>query len=251
MAAWRIEEYRQMLSRLGRPEDVRRISEEKGIEYEVLWSIFTQNMVRRAIYRHRDMLARSDELISMWKSGLSVCAIAEKEKYPPVLTARMILTAAGLSKKKISKAMKEPAILRDVRMEREIFEAMEKDYLYSWNAHEEQIRRGLDGEKRLFEWLDSKGWEYVRQDEMTSGEGVKTPDALLRRNVKIKGRSVRWLDSKALFGDPDEIKRSYRRQFLPYIERFGAGAAVYWYGYVEMKREPEGLLVIDDEIENL
>ncbi len=222
-----------------------------NVDYDVLWSIFSQERTRSMMFRHRKMVDKSDRLLDMWKGGRSIAEISEAEDYAPALMARILLQAMGTSQKRTRKIMKDPSILTDERLRSEIEEALSMDYLYSMEAHEEQAARGVWGEERLFKWLDSKGWEYVKQDEMSTGEGVKTPDALFRRPIEIAGHPVRWIDSKALFGDPFEIKRGYQKQFKPYIERFGPGAVVYWFGYVRPEREWDRLLIIDDSIEKL
>ena len=42
---------------------------------------------------------------------------------------------------------------------------------------------------------------------------------------------VNWIDSKAMFGDPD-THRQNEAQFESYCNRFGSGLVVYWGGYV-------------------
>ncbi len=197
------------------------------------------------------MTDKSDALLRSWKKGMSIEDIAEAEDFAPALVARIILNAMGTSQKRIRKIMKDPSMIQDKRLRTDIENAIEKDYLYSPKAHEEQTKRGIWGEERLFKWLDSKEWEYIKQDEMSTGFGVKTPDALFRRPLEIAGKPVRWIDSKALFGDPYEVKKGYQKQFKPYIERFGPGAVVYWFGYVRPEKEWEGLLIIDESLEEL
>ena len=251
MAVWTPEEYTLVARQLRKPEDVDRLSRSMGVERDVLWSIYSQERVRKMMFRHRKMVDKGKKLLERWKNGSSIVEIADAEDFAPALMARILLQAMGTSQKRTRKIMKDPSIVDDERLRKEIMEAIENDDLYSPDAHEEQAARGIWGEERLFEWLDSKGWEYVKQDEMSTGEGVKTPDALFRRSIEIAGHSVRWIDSKALFGDPYEIKRGYQKQFKPYIERFGPGAVVYWFGYVRPEREWNGLLIIDESLEEL
>ena len=222
-----------------------------GIEREVLWSIYSQERVKKMMFAHRDMMNKADILLEKWKKGMSITEIAIAEDFAPALMARIILHAMGTSQKRTRKIMKDPGIVSDRRLREEIEEAIENDRLYSPEAHEEQAARGIWGEERLFRWLDSKGWEYVKQDEMSTGAGVKTPDALFRRPVQIAGHPVRWIDSKALFGSPYEIKKGYQKQFKPYIERFGPGAVVYWFGYVRPEKEWKDLMIIDERLEEL
>ena len=239
-----ISKYDEISKKLKAIQDVGRISEEYGLDVETMSIIFYQKEVRRMIRIHGKIMSKRADLLDEWNKGVSIVKLAEKERFSPMLMAHILLAAMNVSKKRTKKILKNPEIVDDERLEREIREAMEADYLYSPRAHEEQMKRGLEGEERLFAWLDSMGVEYTKESEMPNTEGRKTPDALLKNPIEIGGKEVRWLDSKASFGDPEEIKRSYKRQFKSYIELFGPGAVIYWYGYVKMDL-PDGLIVLD------
>ncbi len=244
-SGWSPRKYERVIKGLNSQDDILRISEKTGIDPEVLRIIFLQKEVRRMIKLHGKILKKRSELLEMWKSGMSIVEIAEKERFSPILLVHILLPAMEISKKKTKKMVKNPEIADDERLEKEIREAMAIDYLYSPRAHDEQRRRGLEGESRLFEWLDSKGIEYIKEDDMEKGEGVKTPDALLKSPIKLFGREIIWFDSKSLFGDPEEIKRAYERQFKHYLEVFGPGAVIYWYGFVEYEDMPREILILD------
>ncbi len=244
-SAWSISEYKKAIKNLNSIEDVKRVSEETGRDFETLRIIFFQKETRRMIRLHGKIFGKREELLWKWNSGKTIVEIAEDERFSPVLLIHILLAAMEISKKKTKKIVKNPAIVDNERMEKEIREAMEVDYLYSPEAHKEQISRGKKGEDRLFRWLDSKGWIYTKEEEMKRGEGIKTPDALLSKPAKILDKKVIWLDSKALFGDPEEIKRACNKQFKHYVRIFGPGAAVYWYGYVKIKNMPKDVLILD------
>lgn len=238
------DEYRAISRRLKKIDDIAHLSEKYGIDYETLLIIFHQKEVRRIIRLHGKVMARRMELLEEWENGRSILQLAEKENFSPVLMVQIILAAMNVSKKRTKKITKNPEIVEDERLKREIREAMAADNLYSPKAHEEQRRRGEEGERKLFTWLDSMGIEYVKEEEMSGVKGKKTPDALLKEPITLHGRRIIWMDSKASFGDPEEIERAYKRQFKHYIELFGPGAVIYWYGYVKTEF-PEGLLVLD------
>jgi hypothetical protein len=247
---WSLEKYQKVSRELRKIGDVERLSNKYGIDREVLMVIFQQKEVRRMIDMHRKIFKKKDEVFKKWLEGESIVELAEEYDFSPMLMLNIILVEMNVSKRKAKRIKKNPEILGDERLEIEIREAMEKDYLYSPKAHEEQRKRGEEGEKRLFSWLDAHGIEYMRESEMPSKEGQKTPDALLKEPVEMYGKKIYWMDSKASFGDPEEIKRSYERQFKYYVELFGAGMAIYWYGYVETNL-PEGLIVVDELPEEL
>ena len=77
------------------------------------------------------------------------------------------------------------------------------------------------------------------------GKYTKTPDALLDDPIVFYGQKLKWIESKANFGDDVELRKNLRRQLAPYTEIFGEGAVVYWYGYVEGADSPPGILLWD------
>lgn len=240
---WNPREYRKISKELKEIGDIDIVSKKYGIDRETLMIIFQQKEVRRIIEMHRKMIEKRDKLFDQWLKGKSIVELAEEERFSPVLMMQIILAEMNISKKRTKKIKKNPEIVGDERLEREIREAMAIDFLYSPKAHEEQRKRGEEGERRLYAWLDSKGVKYIKESEMPK-KGIKTPDALLNSPLEINGHQIFWIDSKASFGDPEEIKRSYERQFKHYIKIFGFGAVIYWYGYVDIE-VPEGLIVLD------
>lgn len=45
-------------------------------------------------------------------------------------------------------------------------------------------------------------------------------------------RILNWIESKALFGSPEQLRTAMQRQLFPYWNRHGPGAVIYWFGYV-------------------
>lgn len=41
---------------------------------------------------------------------------------------------------------------------------------------------------------------------------------------------MHWIDSKALFGMDSSL---YEQQFRSYVNRYGPGMAIFWFGYAE------------------
>lgn len=57
---------------------------------------------------------------------------------------------------------------------------------------------------------------------------AKTPDVLLRLPISIDGKVVRWIDSKAMYGDYKSHTREHKSQLDGYLNRFGPGLFVCW-----------------------
>ena len=100
------------------------------------------------------------------------------------------------------------------------------------------------GEKRLCDWLDRQNLEYQTEDEL-KGNYQKTPDALLKETIRTNGMNVKWIESKASFGDEIEIRRNTKKQLKAYTEIFGQGIVVYWFGNVDDFEPVKGVRVVD------
>lgn len=45
-------------------------------------------------------------------------------------------------------------------------------------------------------------------------------------------RVINWIESKALFGGPEQLYTAMQRQLFPYWNRHGPGAVIYWFGHI-------------------
>jgi len=45
-------------------------------------------------------------------------------------------------------------------------------------------------------------------------------------------RILNWIESKALFGEPEHLQTTMKRQLFPYWNRYGPGAVIYWFGHI-------------------
>ena len=44
---------------------------------------------------------------------------------------------------------------------------------------------------------------------------------------------VNWIDSKAMFGDPTTFETEHLPQLMGYVNRYGPGMVIYWFGFVD------------------
>ena len=116
--------------------------------------------------------------------------------------------------------------------------------MYSPWANELQFKRGTWGENQLHEWLDINDISY-RTEKDLRGEFPKTPDCLLDKPLRFNGWTLNWIESKASFGDFVEFNRNVRCQLNSYVELFGHGLVVYWFGHVDEIECPQGIEIID------
>ncbi|VVC45727.1 Hypothetical protein CINCED_3A013367 [Cinara cedri] len=45
-------------------------------------------------------------------------------------------------------------------------------------------------------------------------------------------RVLNWIESKAMFGGPDQLRTYMPRQLFPYWNRYGPGAVIFWFGHI-------------------
>lgn len=45
-------------------------------------------------------------------------------------------------------------------------------------------------------------------------------------------RVLNWIESKAMFGGPEQLHGVMQRQLFPYWNRYGPGAVIFWFGHV-------------------
>src|SRR3989449_4208228 len=177
----------------------------------------------------------------MWREGTPLVEIARRHKFPPTLAALMILEQQKIPRKQFWRYITDPTKVGDPRLRTELAEVARADIIYSPEGSAKQYERGRWGEAKLEKWLDGRGIEYRTEKDLRK-QYDKTPDTLLRTPIEWDGSKKFWIESKATFGDPVEIRRHIKKQLDPYLNMFGDGLVVYWFGYADDvdHRPPEG-----------
>ncbi len=242
----KLAEYQDLYDKLETPEDIDFLAENFGYDKELLLVIHTQRVVRdttKRFYRVKDQVRR---MAHMWRTGTSLVEIARKMNFPSTLTALMILEAQHIPRKQFWRYITDPTKVGDPKLRRELEEVSRADIIYSPEGSARQYERGRWGEAKLFEWLDARGIEYRTEKDLRK-QYEKTPDTLLKKPIEWNGTKKFWIESKATFGDPVEIRRHIKKQLDPYLGMFGDGIVVYWFGYADDvdHREPEGVTIVD------
>jgi hypothetical protein len=237
---------RDLHSKLETKEDIDRLTESTGLERELLLIIYQQKVSRDATRRYYKVKARVPTLHREWKAGKPLLRIAREHGFPPVLMAYMVLLEGNLPRKQFWKYVRDPSLVRDMRLRREIEELIEHDLVYAPEANARQTERGIEGETLLYDWLDGLGVTYRTEKDLRQ-ISAKTPDALLDKPLRFDGRTINWIESKANFGDYQEISRNLRKQLIPYTQLFGPGLVVYWYGFVSDAQTPKDIILASRE----
>jgi CDAN1-interacting nuclease 1 len=110
-----------------------------------------------------------------------------------------------------------------------------------------QVKRciGLEYEYVLEQKLAAHDIPFFNEGELRERGDAKTPDALLSVPLLVRGRIVMWIDSKATFGDPDSHVAYHANQYSGYLNRYGAGLVIYWFGFDDSIDIDPRLLILD------
>lgn len=167
----------------------------------------------------------------------------------PVLMARLILdgfikqdklelvdkeSIKTKDKISISFLIRETHLLKDGRLASEILECcfMDEDYGPSIDLVKNLI--GIEYESKLERILVQHGILFIKENELREKGFDKTPDFKLEIPICLNnGALISWIDSKATFGDEQSHSEYYENQFKFYLNRFGSGLVIYWFGYLK------------------
>ncbi len=224
--------YKKIYRRLNSKEDIDPIAKNFDMEEDALWSILCQKIVRKTKKKYYKIKGKRGKLEREWKNGKSIMTISKKYNFPPVLTASFIFEYK-FSNKEFKKYLKNPDSIKDERIKKEVQEAVEHDIVYSPKYIDLQRESGIKSEKEIEEWLVERDIKFITEGDARKENFRKTPDFLLMNPLSLDGLEVRWIESKAGFGDLIKFKEDFGGQLRPYVRIFGSGLIVYWVGHLE------------------
>jgi hypothetical protein len=244
------EDFKYLYDRLKEPSDIDAISKELSLDRELLTVIYTQRTVRETTKKFYKVQRNGARMVKSWQSGETLLDISRRYEFPPILTGLMIFQESGRSKKQFWSIVRNPEAIPDKDLRKQIEEICREDIIYSPEGTEKQHQRGLWGEKNLQDWLNEQGIGFRTENDLR-GEFPKTPDALLDKPIVVNGWKVNWIESKATFGDRVEVNKNTRKQLSPYVNLFGQGLVVYWFGFVDEITMEDGIFITDSSLTGL
>ena len=93
------ERYEDLKSRLRRYSDILEVSRETGIPEESLLVIYTQQVTRDATRRYYRVKSRARKFYHQWRSGKPLMKFSLENRFPPILTALIILQEGDFTRK--------------------------------------------------------------------------------------------------------------------------------------------------------
>ncbi len=226
-------EYKRIYGLLNSRDDIKRLHKAEGLEEELLLVILSQKIVRETKRNYYEVKKKTNKLLGEWVHGRRFTEIAEKEGFPPLLTASLMLQHTGVGKKQFKNYVDNPDAIEDKRLRQEIKDAMKMEVIYSPEGARIQHGRGKDVEWLVKKWLDSKRVKYITEYDAKKMEHTKTPDFRLETPMKADDMWVNWVECKGSFADEVEYKRDFGKQLHHYVNLFGPGMVIYWYGFID------------------
>jgi hypothetical protein len=228
------DEFVQIRRELKTLRDINRLPYPRG----VLHCILQQKKVENVKRKYHIFAEKTEEIVDHWEKHRN---FPRWLTLPPVMKVRLLLKGLGFSVRTINRSLSNPDDVQDEKLSELIKNAVLHDYVYSPLAAKLQQSRGKLGENAMKEELEKMGVDFKTERELR-GVFRKTPDFYFEEPVEFNGRKIRWIESKALFGDPRTHEIYERKQYSRYREMFGEGVVVYWMGCLD------SIQAIDEEV---
>ena len=225
---------------------VDKVSEKIGQPYDATRAIRSQYLQRKSIKNHYKVKDKAGSLYRVWKDGKTLSELALQVDFPPILLANFLMLKMRFSKKRTKEIMKNTNLIKgNKRLKDELDEIIGRDELYTPRSHDKQSAEGNRREDLIAELLDEKEISYFTEEDLRAGtiEG-KTPDFLLKKPINWHGDEYNWIESKASFGDEYIHRKNHGGQVSKYVELYGQGILVYWYGYLDNLKS-RGYTIVD------
>ena len=237
-----------------------------GVSLDALVSIFSQESSRRIKANHGRHVRGIEAHARRYLSGEDIFALADSVDFPPCQLVRLLLEhLLSLGHKAVGPCLRDPfGKIPDVapdgtpahahgpdlchRLRVDVERCVAWDHVASPAVDTLRHTAGREYEELLEEKLSRLGIPFVTEGALRAEGHAKTPDIKLELPIAVNGRIVNWIDSKASFCDPLVHVERGADQFQGYVNRFGPGMVVYWFGVIDELAEESGgdVLLVDD-----
>ncbi|XP_071453879.1 CDAN1-interacting nuclease 1 [Hetaerina americana] len=168
--------------------------------------------------------------------------MAEEQELCPALLARGILERhyenksendKEVSRSYISGLMKDTNLIENHQLAYEIYLCIVHDEEYGPISNSFNHSIGVEYELKLQKAVRDLKIPFHDENHLRASGYDKTPDVKLEIPIAVDGFVVNWIESKASFGDEESHRTILKKQLLSYVNRFGTGMVIYWFGFVE------------------
>eukprot|EP00897_Mesotaenium_endlicherianum_P006631 jgi/Mesen1/5997/ME000304S05015 len=248
-----------------------------GLHFETVVAITSQESSKYIRQNHHKF--RAPHQITQYAEGDDILEISAAYSVPPSILARFLLeNLVKIPKHSLGAIIKDPSRLPEgpykysflkqhtidpdavesdraetavsvevpqERLRKDLYRCTENDTVSSPSV--EMIRRitGIEYEGLMCSKLRELGIPFQSEEELRAAGFSKTPDAKLHVPIGVLGRTVWWIDSKASFGDEYNHRMNASEQFQRYVNRFGPGLVIYWFGYIDDLNDHPDVLLLD------
>ena len=147
-----------------------------------------------------------------------VVRLTRESGFSPALTARMVLHSHQ-GGDKVNIMMKDTTLIENGRLALEVMMANIKDDSYGHVAESIKHSIGEEHEQKLKDILTQRNIPFTDEHVLRSLGYDKTPDIKLEVPISVDGCIINWIESKALFGDPESHHGYLRDQLWSYLNR--------------------------------
>lgn len=201
-----------------------------------------QNQIRR---KHGKLSAKGASLVDEYKKRIKynpknnfiILDMSMEYEFPPTALCRILLNTIyeGRPKPEITKMLRNYNLIPDPYLSLNVSHCIFNDD--QEGALTDATRRciGEEYELRLKQLARDAGLIFYDEGDLRREGYDKTPDLKLAIPVLYKptDQVIYWIESKALFGDPDSHRKYLQDQLMSYGNRFGHGIVIYWLGYLD------------------
>ncbi|PNH12687.1 hypothetical protein TSOC_000386 [Tetrabaena socialis] len=233
------------------------------VKPETWLCIFGQEQQYKVIKSHHLHRASVFDYLTRYTAGEDVLQLSADVDFPPCMLFRRILEKLiDAPKQAVGEVLRNPdrldaALCPGVppdllaRMREDVVRCVHADSCYSPLSDVAKQVTGLEYELYLQQRLAEAGVPFWSEGELRQLGFHKTPDCKLKVPIAVRGRTgcehiVCWVDSKATFGDHRTHVKQVEEQYCTYVNRYGPGMVIYWFGFVDDLNTDPQVLLCDD-----
>jgi hypothetical protein len=219
-----------------------------NITYDIIKSIRSSYIKNKMIKRHHFLIKNTNSIIKDYKEGINILEISKKYDGSPLNIMRIILLKTN-SKEKVKRLFNKPELLSENDF-KQFTIAKKNDDFALVNQDEILVQSNLF-EKKIENVLKKNNIDYKTQEELSNeqikiyGKPINTPDFLLKSDLKINGKNIKWIDAKNFYGSNiNFVKSKINEQTKKYINNYGQGCIIFNLGFNELYLENKDILFL-------